>query len=231
MPTAPPDHVIGAMVPGSTAVLARTEDSAVVLRRITAYPQGLLVTIDTFCRPGTEAQFHPWSDPYDPSKVEGNLRVRLLLADGTTVGSSPMSHPENPFHPGDPSAPRFLSRGGAGSGIRLSEDWWLYPLPASDVVAIVVRWLDREVPETVHRLDLGGLPGSGDLVDELWPVSVEPPEHGWFAFAPLSSTAYAAAPATHSHPDLAGSCPTDPGDEGAEALGPSPAGTEPADGT
>jgi hypothetical protein len=149
-----------AVIPGSVraeVVLVRTEQVAVAVGSVRAYPNGFEFTLHTRLRRGDEAG--PMvGDPLERHGRRGGqapgdvLRLGVLYADGRRAATT-----GGHWRPDDDDDPERLvlhQNGSGGSAGRWDGDFWVSPLPPEGPVTFVVSWLRHGVAET--RADLGG---------------------------------------------------------------------------
>jgi hypothetical protein len=159
-----PDHVIPGSVPGEL-LLIRTDDVAVAIGCIRAYPNGFEFTAHVRTRGNAENE-PGWNDPFDRfgrrSKTPGDvLQLGLLYSDGrrgaTTRGFGTR---------GD----LVLTPGGSGgSAQRWDGNFWVHPLPPDGPVTFVASWTERGAAETQAELDGAALRTAVARAVILWP--------------------------------------------------------------
>ena len=159
-----PDNVIPGSVPGEL-LLIRTEDVAVAIGSIRAYPSGFEFTVHMRARgKTTSGQSRPGpNDPFGRFGQHGDtsgdvLQLGLLYADGrrgATTGST-----------GDVS---LMSGGGGGSELRWDSDFWVYPLPPDGPVTFVAAWPGYGAAETTADLDGAAIHAAAARAVVLWP--------------------------------------------------------------
>jgi len=200
-----PDSLPSHWLPGSCDVrslVARTEGTVITVRVVGCYPRGL------------ELELRAYTAPPDPDGMrdratrhqgwEGDdLRVGIRWADGrrTETGRRRGDWRMGPDPVGEAGPTGFVldMSGGSGGGLTYDFRYWLRPLPPPEPVELFVRWDSRGVPETSVTLDLSPAVAAADDAEELWHLPTfeeDPPEGGWFAYAPLgaSVTAYGSTP-------------------------------------
>lgn len=200
-PAAPPENVVPVPVPHSV-VLARTEDTVLVLGGLEVYPQGLAYRVDMFLRPGTEPRE---GDALGHGAFGEVPRVGWLLGSGVKVGASAdfmgfMAMPEEVIPEEDvppqeprPDRPSLADAGFSWGGLRGHLGHWLWPLPDGDVWTLVCQWDARDIPETRTMIDGAAVrAAAAQSPGELWeiPPMPEGAEVGWFAYAPMSGSTY-----------------------------------------
>lgn len=143
-------------------VLVRTEDVAVAVTRLLAYPTGFEFEVLALAAPGSEAveQMEPMlfgpgrhramRGPGLPPDV---LRIGVQFADGakaTNLGGFPRPHPTAGA---EPAGPVMNHRGGGGGGGHWRQGLWVWPLPPPGPLAFVCEWPVFNVPLTRHEVD------------------------------------------------------------------------------
>lgn len=152
---AKPQATLGAVV-GPEVVLARTDDAAVGLGGLVAYPNGFSFTITAFLRRddrrgrGFHLSFH--RDFFDDESPGPEfLRVGVQFADGgaaTNLAGFPH------FAAGaEPAGPLLMTDGGGGSGRRYEMSFWMWPLPPDGPVTFVCEWPARGIAESRTEVD------------------------------------------------------------------------------
>ncbi len=177
-----------AVIPGSVpaeVVLIRTEQVAVAVGSVRAYPNGFEFTVHTRLR-GDDENWGPGAaDPFEwhrhrrgPLVPEEALRLGVMYADGrlaATTGRHPLSDAD-----ADPERLVLLQGGGGGNDRSWDGDFWVSPLPPEGPVTLVASWLEHGVAETSADLDGAAIREAARHAVILWP---EEPDHesggGW----------------------------------------------------
>jgi len=125
--------------PGATAaetLLAHTDDVAVVLGPLFAWPNGVRLTV--------------WLRVRDPATAPDQTDFQLAaeFADGRRAIDA--GHPRRRRPPVD--GPRLTPQGGAGSW-----NYWLWPLPPAGPLTFVCAWPSQGLAETKAEIDAGPL--------------------------------------------------------------------------
>ncbi len=164
----PPDNVVGVVVP-TDLTLARTDELALVLRSVAAYPTGARFEIPLLLRepvsdPLGFLPFHPRRDRLDNDV----LRIGVQYADGGKATN--MEHPFMRPSPEDrPPGPVLMPRGGGGGGRHWDVSFWLWPLPKDDPFELVVEWPARGIALTRHAIRVAPILEAASRCEELWP--------------------------------------------------------------
>jgi hypothetical protein len=143
-----------AVIPGSVAaeaVLVRTEQAAVAVGSVRAYPNGFEFTLHTRERREDETRWRV--DPFDdhgPGSGQGvpgeGLRLGIMFADGR----------------------------------RWDGDFWVHPLPPQGPVTLVVAWPKYDIPETATELDGAAIRDAAGPTVVLWPEDPDyESTHSW----------------------------------------------------
>jgi hypothetical protein len=169
-----PDAVIPGSVPGEL-VLIRTEQAAVAVGSVRAYPNGFEFTLHVRVRGNDETE-PGWHDPLDRHGRGGQapgevLRLGLMYADGRrTATTARYSRPDDEADPGH----LVLRQGGGGGNARRWDgEFWVYPLPPEGPVTFVASWLKQGVAETRAELDGAAIREAAERAVILWPEEPE----------------------------------------------------------
>ena len=169
-----------AVIPGSVlaeVVLIRTEQVAVALGSVRAYPNGFEFTLHTRWRreddagPGVGDPLE-WHGHRRGTQVpEDVLRLGVMYADDRRA-SATGGHPW-PQDDADAGRLVLLQNGGGGSDRRWDGDFWVYPLPPEGPVTFVASWLRHGVAETRVELDGAAIREAARRAVILWPEEPE----------------------------------------------------------
>jgi hypothetical protein len=163
-----PDHVIPGSVPGEL-LLIRTEDVAVAIGCIRAYPNGFEFTVHVRTRGKAKSgEGGPGlNDPFDRfrrrSDTPGDvLQLGVLYADGRRGATTPGNYGSK----GDV----YLTPGGSGgTDRRWDGNFWVHPLPPDGPVTFVASWAECGVAETQAELDGAAIHAAVARAVTLWP--------------------------------------------------------------
>jgi len=169
-----------AVIPGSVSaelVLARTEQVAVAIGSIRAYPNGFEFALHARLRRedwngpsgGDPLGWHAAMHRKDlPSDI---LRLGVMYADGRRAATTG----GDPWPSGEVGGERLiLVRGGGGGNERTWDgDVWVYPLPPEGAVTFVISWLRYGIAETRTELDSAVIRAAARHAVILWPEDEE----------------------------------------------------------
>lgn len=177
-----------AVIPGSVpaeVMLIRTEQVAVAVGSVRAYPNGFEFAVHVRLRREDEASWPGHSDPFERHRprrgAEGDddqLRLGILYADGRRAATTGM-HCQPPD---DDDDGRLVLQQGGGGGSSRSCDWdfWVHPLPPGGPVTLVASWLGHGVAESRAELDGTAIREAAGRAVTLWPEEPEfEPGGGW----------------------------------------------------
>jgi hypothetical protein len=172
----PPANVLGTPMP-LRLVLARTDEIAVAVTDLVAYPTGCEFKVVVRSR----RRMHEIDN--DPLGLFGGgfahwrrsdslpddlLRFGVHLSDGTKATSLD-ERGWGPDPDDAPEPPVLTQSGGAGGGGGdFSYGFWLWPLPPPGPLAFVCEWPDRGVPIERTEIDAGVILAAATRVERLW---------------------------------------------------------------
>jgi len=147
---------------GADLMLIRTEQAAVAVTTVCAYPDGFDFTVRVHVR---DAEKFP-PDPFGWHGREPALRLGVMYADGRRTATTAV-HPR----PSDDLAGRLVLTRGGGGGDEHSwhASFWIYPLPPEGPVTLVVSWPEQGIPETRGELDGTAIRAAAERAVVLWP--------------------------------------------------------------
>jgi hypothetical protein len=186
-----PDEVIPGSVPAEL-LLIRTEQVAVAIVGVRAYPNGFEFTVHTRLRHEDETGPHV-GDPLERHGRRGTqepgqaLRLGIMYADGRRAATTG-GHwwPDEEYKP-----ERLMLQQGAGGGSarRWDGDFWVHPLPPDGPVAFVASWLKYGVGETRGELDGAAIRAAARRAVVLWPQEPEYEPSAYYGWSSQSATA------------------------------------------
>lgn len=145
----PPQDQVGVLALAAF-VLARTPDVAVAVRGVTAYSDGLRLSVLVLFADEVGTEQLDWTLD-DTSRSPGRFRVGCAFADGRRATTGRRDAPDVEL-PGDPT-PRLVLLSSATTALTWSGEYWLWPLPPVGPVVLGCRWPDRGLPETLVQVD------------------------------------------------------------------------------
>lgn len=146
-------------------VLARTEEVAVALRSVTAYSDGLVLSIAVLFADEQKAEDLAWS-LQDFGRSPGRFRLGCAYADGTRATTGQSDAPDVEV-PGDPT-PMLVLLGSTSGPLLWTGDYWLHPLPPPGNLVLGCRWPDRRIAETLAQLDADPLLAAATSSGPIW---------------------------------------------------------------
>jgi hypothetical protein len=162
-----------AVIPGSVpaeVVLIRTDQIAVAVGSVRAYPNGFEFAVHTRRRSDDETTGPGAADPFGwhsrrrTTAPENVLRLGVMYADGRRVATTSEHLPGD-----DPERLVLQQGGGGGSSLTWDADFWVYPLPPEGPVTLVVSWLEHGITEARAELDGGAVREAAQHAVILWP--------------------------------------------------------------
>ncbi|HTA01513.1 MAG TPA: hypothetical protein VK802_14095 [Streptosporangiaceae bacterium] len=170
-----PEAVIPGSAPGE-AVLIRTDEVAVAVGSVRAYPNGFEFTVHVRLRREDETSWPGHSDVFQrprpgPEGDGSQLRLGILYPDGRRAATTgghwrPTDH--------DDDGRLLLQQGGGGGGSRGSDwDFWVHPLPPPGLVALVASWRHHGIAESRAELDGAAIRAAAGRAVSLWPEEQE----------------------------------------------------------
>lgn len=143
----PPVDEVGALALASF-LLARTAEVVVAVRGVTAYSDGLHLTVVVLFADHARTEDLAYS-LQEYSRSPGRFRVGVRFADGRTATSGQRDSPD--VEQLTSTQLKLLSAG--QQGLLWTGEYWLWPLPPAGPLLVGCRWLDRGVPETLVQVD------------------------------------------------------------------------------
>jgi hypothetical protein len=161
-------------------VLIRTEQVAVAVGSVRAYPNGFEFTVHIRLRGEAESSWPGHSDPFERHRPrhgtrwdDDQLRLGILYADGRRAATTGVYYRP----PDDDDNGRLVLQQGGGGGSSCSQDWdfWVHPLPPGGPVTLVGSWVEHGIAESRAELDGAAIRAAAGRAVTLWP---EEPESG-----------------------------------------------------
>jgi hypothetical protein len=146
------------MVPGVVPVellVARTDDDAVLVGNLLAYPTGFDFDLAVRRRPGRPRRRWPWDD---------DVRLEVRFADGRTADNDPRHRPRGVGDRApDPPLLYQSTRGPDGGHV------WLWGLPPPGPLAFTCEWPAGQIPRSRAEIDAGLVLEAAARATSLWP--------------------------------------------------------------
>lgn len=176
--TAPTDR-LPVLYPASE-ILATTEHLAIALVGVDVYSDGVEIRIERRLR-RNDLPYDEWQRLNNAfmehwaghgASSAGRLRYGVVLSTGEQVLSDrPFGFAGDPMSPPESSSLVRSGGGGGGDGHSYSSNdaLWLWPLPPSGSLELVLQWPTLGVPETRTSLDVSSF---GELAEQsipFWP--------------------------------------------------------------
>jgi hypothetical protein len=168
----PPHNVLPGVVP-MELLIARTDETAVAVVGIRAYPTGFAFTLSLRVRHLSirEQQQFPYlldHGPFEDDPVPDEfLRFGVQFADGrkaTNLDWPAFGHEER-----EPDPPVLAQGGGGGGGQFWDEERWVWPLPPAGPLAFVCEWPGRGIAESRMEPDARLILEAAGRAVTLWP--------------------------------------------------------------
>jgi hypothetical protein len=168
-----------AVIPGSVpaeVVLIHTEQVAVAVGSVRAYPNGFEFTVLVRLRREDETRWPGHSDVFErsPRGTRGDgsqLRLGVLYADGRRAATT--GERWRPRDDEDDGRLVLQQGGGGGSSRGCDWDFWVHPLPPAGPVTLVASWLGQGVAESQAELDGTAIRAAAGRAVTLWPEEPE----------------------------------------------------------
>jgi hypothetical protein len=162
-----PDAVIPGSVPAEL-IVACTEETAIAVGSIRAYPNGFEFTAHVRLR--REPETGPlFADPFELQRPGRNvpadaLRLGIMYADGRRVATT--GGPTLPVD--DPEYLILQPDGGGGDDLSYDQDFWVHPLPPPGPVTLVASWPGQGITEARAELDGAAIGQAAQRAVFLW---------------------------------------------------------------
>ena len=159
----PPQDEVGVLAL-SSFLLARTAEVVVAVRGITAYSDGLHLTVLALFADEQRSEDVDYT-MNDFSRGPGRFRFGIVFADGGRATSGTRDAPAVESEGGGPSLVLLRS---TTSALMWHGDYWLHPLPPEGPLVLGCRWPDRGIPETLVELDPAPLLAAAASSASVW---------------------------------------------------------------
>jgi hypothetical protein len=183
-----PEDTLGIPV-AFAEVLARSEEVAVLVGGIVAFPAGFSLSLILLSRLNPSRQpFAPFVHRHPAMPEEdGPFRFGIGFANGTKVFAERGSWPLAPQ-----SGYTLRPQGGGGGGRSWRQGFFIQPLPPAGPLHLVCEWPSYNIPESRLELDATIILEAAERAKPVWPDDVglpEPPDRPRFPGA-MSSSPY-----------------------------------------
>jgi hypothetical protein len=163
-----PDAVIPGAVPAEL-ILARTEEAAIAVSSVRAYPNGFEFTAHVRLRREPEPG-GLFADPFELQRPGRNvpaaaLRLGIMYADGRRAATT--GGPGLPAD--DPRCLILQPDGGGGDDLSYDQDFWVHPLPPPGPVTLIASWPRQGITECRAELDGAAIGQAAQHAVTLWP--------------------------------------------------------------
>jgi len=164
------------VLPGSLAVdlmLAHTDNAAVAVTELRAYPTGFTFTLSAVLRHDDRSGliFDLMNGPRarrDRVTISDEfLRLGVQFADGTTASNLGMRYP--PLDEATPEPPVFITDSGHGGGQRYDMGYWVWPLPPPGLITFFCAWPAAGIPESSATIEAAAIHDAAGRAVVLWP--------------------------------------------------------------
>lgn len=145
----PPRDEVGVLALASF-VLARTDEVAVAVRGVTAYSDGLVLSVVVLFADEQKTEDLAWSME-EFSRSPGRFRLGCAFADGRRAATGKSDSPDVETR-GDVT-PHLVLLYSTSHPLSWTADYWLHPLPPEGSLVLGCRWPDRRIPETLAQLE------------------------------------------------------------------------------
>jgi len=133
--------------------VARSPDVAVSVRGITAYSDGLLLSLVVLFADEQRREDLDWS-LQEFSRSPGRFRLGVVLPDGTRATTGIRDAP--PLERAGTAAVLTMQSTSSGP-LAWRCDYWLWPLPGEGSMIVGCQWPDRPIAESLVTVDTGPL--------------------------------------------------------------------------
>jgi hypothetical protein len=166
-----PNGVIPGVAPAGL-LLIRTDEVAVALSGLRAYPNGFEFTVHARVRhedlPWGMSPTDSGADMRTRQAPEKALRLGVLYADGRRAATM-TSRDRQAGDEASGDHLTFLEVGTGGTDRQWNGDFWVHPLPPDGLVTFVASWLLYGVAETRAELDSSVVHEAAGRAVILWP--------------------------------------------------------------
>ena len=171
----PPRGVLPCAVPVS-GVVARTEEIAIGMAGVFAYPTGFEAEIVVVAR--SARRLAPFRDPFDEhgatSSEEGSipehlLRLGLDYSDGRKSMNTNLRWPDMDEESDGDRQPTMRMKSGSGDEGEWRQTFWFCPLPSPGPLHLVCEWPAQNLSLTRHEIDSQQILEAAESAEEIFP--------------------------------------------------------------
>lgn len=174
---------VGGVLP-YVKVVAQTNDVAVVLTRVVAFPDGFEMQISRFVRGAARKVLRNSFSIHECFADDGRvldefLRVGVSFSDGRKATNL---HTFSPEPEADMPADFGLDcHGGGGDDSYYTDTYFVWPLPPEGDFKLVVEWPAVHLAETQLVLDAAEVRSAGLSAKPVWPEDAGKPSHARYS--------------------------------------------------
>jgi hypothetical protein len=197
------DDTTGVVVP-LVRVLARTDDVAIIVGGLVAYPAGFDLTVITIARLLAKYGIAPnprgYGFPDSAYPAGAFLRFGLRFADGSKATHAGFGRGTRISGGGTRD---LQPRGGGGGGRKYTSRYWCEPLPPPGSLGLVCEWPKYGIAETEDVISADLILAAAAQAKPIWPEDVGIPEPSQSAGAYPGSahtTTFTSAPSEGAEP-------------------------------
>ncbi len=159
----PPRDEVGVLALSSFQ-LARTGEVVVAIRGITAYSDGLHLSLAVLFADEQRAE-DLTHGLRDFGRAPGRFRFGVVFADGRSATSGAR---DSPIVQDEPSSPSLTLLTTTQGPLLWDGSYWLHPLPPPGPLVLGCRWPDRAIPETLVEIDPAPLLSAAATSTTVW---------------------------------------------------------------
>lgn len=160
----PPQDEVGVLAL-SSFLLARTAEVVIAVRGITAYSDGLHLTVVVLFADEQKSEDLAYS-MNDFSRSPGRFRFGCVYSDGRAATSGTRDAPA--VAATGTQDPALVLLRSTAAGLTWFGDYWLHPLPPAGPLVIGCRWPDRGIAETLVEIDPAPLLAAAATSAPVW---------------------------------------------------------------
>ena len=167
----PPADVLPGVVPVEL-LIARTDEAAIAVRGIYAYPTGFGFTLSVRLRrrvAGQQLDPNLFDVAFEGDRLaDAFLRFGVQFADGAKATNLPR-YDLHGSDAAEPTPPVLTTHGGGGGGTAWDMEQWAWPLPPAGPLTFVCEWPARRIGESRVGLDADLVRQAAERATHLWP--------------------------------------------------------------